>query len=82
MRLTTDNDTNTVFFSEWLKNDFPKLYGELHTILEKYHVPHDTLNYTKDYWCRDYMPIQVSDNTFIQYKYDPDYLVKNAKKSQ
>ncbi len=82
MRLTTDNDTNTVFFSEWLKNDFPKLYGELHTILEKYHVPHDTLNYTKDYWCRDYMPIQVSDNTFIQYKYHPDYLLKNSKNSQ
>lgn len=79
MQLITDSQTNTVFFSEWLKKDFPKLYGEVHTILEKYYVPHGTLNYTNDYWCRDYMPIQVSNNTFIQYKYYPDYLLKHTK---
>lgn len=82
MQLITDSQTNTVFFSEWLEKDFPKLYGGLHIILEKYYVPHGTLNYTNDYWCRDYMPIQVSDNTFIQYKYYPDYLLKQTKDSR
>ena len=28
------------------------------------------------------MPIQVSDNTFIQYKYYPDYLLKHTKNSR
>lgn len=76
MQLITDNQTNTIYFSEWLKRDFNKLYNELHAVLEKYDVPNEVLKYTKDYWCRDYMPIQISENVFIQYKYYPDYLLK------
>jgi agmatine/peptidylarginine deiminase len=33
---------------------------------------------TKDIWARDYMPIQISKDKFIEYRYDPDYL--QAKK--
>ena len=29
---------------------------------------------TKDIWIRDYMPIQISDDRFIVYNYNPDYL--------
>lgn len=29
---------------------------------------------TADYWCRDYMPVQVDGNSFVQFKYHPDYL--------
>ena len=29
---------------------------------------------TKDIWCRDYLPIQVSENRFVQFRYAPDYL--------
>ena len=29
---------------------------------------------TKDIWCRDYMPVQVDEDTFCQFMYDPDYL--------
>ena len=32
------------------------------------------LRHTKDYWCRDYMPIQVNETKFVQYAYAPDYL--------
>lgn len=38
-----------------------------------------TLSFTKDYWVRDFMPIQVTENNFIQYKYQPDYLKNNQK---
>lgn len=82
MQLVTDSGTNIVFFSEWLKKDFPQLHDELHVILEKHDVPHGTLNFTNDYWCRDYMPIQVSDNVFVRYKYYPDYLLKRAQDSR
>jgi agmatine deiminase len=33
-----------------------------------------TIPKTKDIWCRDYMPVQVDENTFCQFVYDPDYL--------
>ncbi|RZK07017.1 MAG: hypothetical protein EOO46_14860 [Flavobacterium sp.] len=29
---------------------------------------------TKDVWAVDYMPIQVADNSFVQFIYNPDYL--------
>ncbi len=29
---------------------------------------------TKDIWCRDYMPVQVTKDTFVQFTYNPDYL--------
>ena len=45
-------------------------------VLDEHHVQHELLSYTKDYWCRDYMPIQRSEDEFIQYKYYPDYLTK------
>jgi hypothetical protein len=34
---------------------------------------------TKDIWIRDYMPIQLSDDKFLVYKYDPDYLKDSGK---
>lgn len=33
-------------------------------------IAHDT----KDIWCRDYMPLQIGIDKFVQFKYEPDYL--------
>ncbi|MCK9163614.1 MAG: agmatine deiminase family protein [Bacteroidales bacterium] len=71
-KLITGNETNIVYFSEWIK-DF-RCYGAITKILDKYQVKHEILSFTKDYWARDYMPIQTSESTFIQYCYNPDYL--------
>lgn len=32
------------------------------------------LDGTRDIWCRDYMPIQITEDTYIGYEYTPDYL--------
>ncbi|MCF8231353.1 MAG: agmatine deiminase family protein [Bacteroidales bacterium] len=37
---------------------------------------------TKDIWARDYMPIQINDDTYIEYRFDPDYLQKASKGSR
>lgn len=63
-----------VFFSENLKRYYPKLYNELTEILSKHEVCHGILKGTADYWCRDYMPVQVCENSFVQFQYHPDYL--------
>ena len=75
--LITGNETDIVYFSEWIK-DF-RCYGAIIKMLDKYQVKHKLLPFTKDYWARDYMPVQTSESTFIQYCYNPDYL--QAKKS-
>lgn len=71
----TDIDSNIVYFSEWIK-DFA-CCDALIEKLTKYQIKNDLLPHTKDYWVRDFMPIQISDSVFIQYKYNPNYLQKD-----
>ena len=55
--MITEKDKNFVYVSGWLKSDYPELYNELIEILDRNNVTHGLLNNTKDYWCRDYMPV-------------------------
>ncbi|UVP10312.1 agmatine deiminase family protein [Bacteroides ovatus] len=59
-----------VFFA-W---HYPNVYKEISDILVYHHIEHGTLLHTKDYWCRDYMPIQWGFKSYIQFRYEPDYL--------
>ena len=42
--------------------------------LEHHGIPLRTIPGTQDIWCRDYMPIQVAEDRFVQFRYAPDYL--------
>ena len=75
--MITDQDTNYIYFSEWLRKDFPQVYGQIDATLNHFEIPHGLLPHTKDYWCRDYMPIQTGINKFVQYRYYPDYLANS-----
>lgn len=70
----TEQYKDTVFFSRLFKTDYPDLYRQIEEILKGNNIPHGFLNNTKDYWCRDYMPIQFGYNQFAQFVYRPDYL--------
>lgn len=74
--MIADRETNTVYFSEHLKSDkrFSKTCKEITDILKACQVNYAFLPYTRDIWARDYMPIQVSEEKFIEFRYDPDYL--------
>jgi agmatine deiminase len=71
-----DKEANFVYFSERLKLDsrFTSTCKCITEILDECQVNYDFLKCTKDIWARDYMPIQVSKDKFIEYRYDPDYL--------
>lgn len=72
--MTTDFQTNAVFFSDLLPKKCPILYNSIDKILCDNGIDHRLLTNTKDIWCRDYMPIQQSEKHFVFYKYNPDYL--------
>jgi agmatine/peptidylarginine deiminase len=82
--MITDSQTNFVYFSELLKSkpEFKAFCTNLTSILDRHKISYGFLPETNDIWCRDYMPVQVSDNKFIEYRYDPDYLqeIKFRKK--
>lgn len=72
--MITDKETNAIYFSEKLKTDFPKTCTQVIDVLQLNRITPTFLQNTKDIWSRDYMPIQVSEDKFIEYLYEPDYL--------
>lgn len=71
-----DNDTNLVYLSPWLKDSFPDFFNRFSALLDQNDISSILLPQTNDFWCRDYMPIQIDENYFVQYRYLPDYLLK------
>lgn len=65
-----ESEKNCVAVSDLLISDYSKIVGQLAGVTDIIH-----LKGTKDYWCRDYMPLQRESNTFIEFSYNPDYLL-------
>lgn len=74
--MIADNQTNYIYLSELLRTDhrYAGTCKQITNILDEKKVYYDFLANTKDIWARDYMPIQVAENEFILYRYEPDYL--------
>lgn len=84
-KLIHDEETNVVYFSPWLRYKYEKknhseFYHRLINLLKNIGVVAKELQFTNDYWVRDYMPIQLSENDFLMYRYYPDYLVNSKDK--
>ncbi|GHU66258.1 hypothetical protein AGMMS49983_15530 [Clostridia bacterium] len=83
--MITGKETNTVYLSERLYSDsrFGATCENLLAILDKHNINHKFLNKTNnenDVWCRDYMPVQVSEDKYMRFLYEPWYL--NDKKGR
>jgi len=74
-----DYGCNAVYFSEWLKKDYPDIFKGLAVILNRHDVAYDIIPITKDVWCRDYMPLQLDKERYLCYEYKPDYLMNSAR---
>ena len=70
----TDNDTNIVFISKWLKDELPSFFERFTNLMDEMGIQWSLLKATRDIWARDYMPVQLSEKEFIKYKYSPNYL--------
>lgn len=71
-----DQETNTVYFSDKIQTDsqYKLAFNRIQSLLDKHNVKYKFLKNTKDIWCRDYMPIQLEVDKFIQFRYEPTYL--------
>lgn len=72
--MVTEQYKDAIYFSSLFAWHYPNVYKEISDILVYHHIEHGTLLHTKDYWCRDYMPIQWGFKYYIQFRYEPDYL--------
>lgn len=69
-----ESEKNTVLFSTHFAKDYKVLYESVISFWKKENIKHLTIPYTRDYWCRDFMPVQENDKRFVQFVYAPDYL--------
>ena len=72
----------TVFISEWLKKSYPLAHDSLCHAFDKCKVPFQTLPYSNDYWCRDFMPVHIGNGKYVGYNYCPDYLWDDPSQSE
>ncbi len=81
--MKTGKELNKVFLSQKLQSDqrFSKTCNVLISLLEKHSIKYAFIKATKDIWCRDFMPIQIDNGKFVQFRYEPSYL-KNDKELQ
>lgn len=77
--MITDRQTNFVYLAESLPEDYPEFFNRFEAVLKDCNIPFDRLPNTKDIWAVDYMPIQTQKNEFVQFRYEPDYLMDTAK---
>ena len=76
--MIADWQTNKIYLSGILEKKFPITYTNLLVQLKGFGYKPEILPNTNDIWARDYMPIQLNDTSFIEYRYDPDYLQGNS----
>ncbi len=69
-----DSDTNFLYLADCLPEFQPAFTERLTNVLKDLKIPYDFLPNTKDIWAKDFMPIQMSKDDFVQFTYDPDYL--------
>ena len=78
--MITDKQSNFVYLSNLFEQRCPKEYRQLKHWFEKLNIENATLPNTKDLWVVDFMPLQIREDCFIQFEYNPDYL--KSKKDQ
>jgi agmatine deiminase len=69
--MITDNQTTKVYFSGYTEKYLQAFTKEITNLLTKYHIEFAFLKSTKDYYCRDYMPVQVTKDKFVQFIFNP-----------
>lgn len=69
-----DSKTNFLFLADTLSKFYPKFFVQFEAVLNQKKISFELLTNTNDVWAVDYMPIQVDEDKFIQFIYNPSYL--------
>ena len=69
-----EKEKTNVIFSSLFISHYPELYKQLSDIMWNYHKGYGAVCHTKDYWVRDFMPVQVDEDVFVRFIFNPDYL--------
>ena len=73
--MITDKETNFIYFSSLIKEkqQYTPFWKKIQKVLTKKRIGYGFIRNTRDIWCRDYMPIQIDTDKFVQFNFFPDY---------
>jgi agmatine deiminase len=77
--MVIDQDTNFLYLADTLPTKQTVFSKRFHEVLSNENIRTNTIPFTKDIWAVDYMPIQIEQEKFIQFTYNPDYLQGSKK---
>ena len=77
--MIADNQTNHLYLADSLPKKYPVFYNQFKTKLIDNNIDFTLLPKTKDIWAVDYMPIQIDEDNFVQFVYNPNYLRDTIK---
>lgn len=80
--MISDHQTNTVYFAEDTQEEYPEQYAGLRSIIESAGYKVKLLEGTMDFFCHDYMPIQIAKNDFMHFVFKPDKYIDKKKEYQ
>jgi agmatine deiminase len=72
--MITDSQTNFLYLADTLPKNYTNFYQEFEKVLNQHGINFKLLPQTKDVWAVDYMPIQIAQNKFVRFVYNPPYL--------
>jgi len=70
-----NHKTNFLYLSDILPTEHPEFFKRFENVLNECQIPFAFLPDTKDVWAADFMPVQTGEDEFIQFRYEPDYLM-------
>jgi agmatine deiminase len=74
-----DSQTNFLYLADSITINYLNFFQLFQKAVVECNIPLAYIPKTKDVWAVDYMPIQVTEDKFVQFVYNPDYLQKAKK---
>lgn len=71
--MVNENKCNALAITKLLQRDYPAVTSKIQEICIDAGVEINNIGNANDYWCRDFMPVQVTRDKYIQFRYDPTY---------
>jgi agmatine deiminase len=72
--MIADFETNFLYLADTLPTKYPNFYERFKSLLNENKIEFELLPNTKDVWAVDFMPVQIEENKFVRFTYNPPYL--------
>lgn len=71
--MVTEANSNKIAFTDLLQKQHPEIAEAIVKKCTQRGIEVIIIKGANDLWCRDFMPVQIAANKFVQFVYDPSY---------